>query len=255
MKLKNTTYLAGKWACMTLMAISLSACGNAFERLGNINKEPDLNPIVNPQARADYQPVSLPMPDPIRLETQPNSLWRQGARSFFKDQRAAQVGDIITVDINISESASLDNTTTRSRTNSENAGLTGLFGLEAELGEVLPDAVDPADIVGLSSDNSAVGAGSVSRSEDITLSVAAIIVQVLPNGNLVLEGRQEVRVNHEVRELFVSGIIRPADISSTNSIDYNKIAEARIAYGGRGYLSDVQQARYGQQALDIILPF
>jgi len=256
MKQKNQAYsiMAKKLLASAAVTLVLSGCGIA-DRLERVGQAPDLAPITNPQAEAGYQPVSMPMPNPIPHKAEANSLWRQGARSFFKDQRAASVGDIITVNIDISESASLSNETERTRTNTEEADVLGLFGLEDELTSVLPEGATPGDLVDLDTGSSSEGTGAINRSESISLDVAALIVQVLPNGNLVLQGRQEVRVNHELRQLMISGIIRPADISSTNSIDFDKIAEARISYGGEGYISDVQQARYGQQIYDILMPF
>ena len=184
-----------------------------------------------------------------------NSLWRSGARAFFKDQRASRVGDILTVSININDQAQINNQTTRTRANSENAGMPEVFGYD--LNKILPDSVagGRASLIDMSSDTSNKGTGQINRKETITLQVAALITDVLPNGNLVLQGRQEVRVNFEVRELQLTGVIRPEDINSANSISYEKIAEARISYGGRGQISDVQQPRYGQQIFDIIMPF
>ena len=239
---------------LILLAASLGGC-NALDRLSNVGAAPQLTTIENPAALPNYHPVSLPMPAPITEVRQANSLWRQGSRAFFKDQRASQVGDILTVLIEIADQAKLENTTTRSRNAAENAALSAFLGYESELRKIFPDAVDPTNLVDADSDSTHTGAGSVDRQEDIKLKVAAEITQILPNGNLVIIGRQEVRVNYELRELQVAGIVRPEDITSVNTIDYDKIAEARIAYGGRGQITDVQQPRYGQQVYDVIFPF
>lgn len=245
---------AARLACLAGLALSLAAC-NAADRLRNVGKAPDLSPIENPAARPEVKTVSLPMPAAEQVSYQPNSLWRAGSRAFFKDQRASNVGDILTVLIEITDQAKIANTTERSRSNSENAGLDNLFGYAQNLDRLLPDEVDNENLVGLDSTSSSKGAGSVDRKETVDLTVAAIVTQVLPNGNLVIQGKQEVRVNYEVRELLIAGVIRPEDITNQNTIRHTQIAEARIAYGGRGQITDVQQPRYGQQVFDIIMPF
>ena len=186
-----------------------------------------------------------------------NSLWRPGARAFFKDQRAAQVGDILSVSVAITDSANLSNTSTQTRGgDGESMGVTNLLGLENSVGKVLPNSVNPASLVsGVTSSRDLTGAGTINRNETINIAVAAVVVQVLPNGNLVIAGSQEVRVNYELRQLQVSGVIRREDISSTNTIASSDIAELRVAYGGRGTISDMQTPRYGSQLLDVILPF
>ncbi len=236
------------------LAVSLGGCG-AMDRIDNIGAAPALAPIANPTTQPGYRPVSMPMPTPEHVTYEPNSLWRTGSRAFFRDQRAAKVGDILTVLIDIADSAKVDNSTQRTRANSESAGLPNFLGFESKLKNVLPDAVDPSKLVDASSATSSAGAGTVDRKESIELTIAGVVTQVLPNGNLVIEGRQEVRVNYEVRELLISGIVRPEDISNTNTIKHTQIAEARISYGGRGQISDVQQPRYGQQLFDVIMPF
>ncbi len=241
-------------AALSSLAMALTAC-NAADRLKNIGKVPDLTPIENPANRAEAQTVSLPMPQAENISYQPNSLWRAGARGFFKDQRASALGDILTVTIEITDKAEIENTTERSRANSEDAGLDNLFGYAANLDRLFPDEVDNANLVGADSTSSSRGAGSVDREETVNLTVAAIVTQILPNGNMVIQGKQEVRVNFEVRELLVAGVIRPEDISNQNTINHTQIAEARISYGGRGQITDVQQPRYGQQVFDIIMPF
>ena len=241
-------------AAMLALAALLAAC-NTADRIASIGTAPELTPIENPAAAPDYQPVRLPMPAPQIAEGNANSLWQQGSRAFFRDQRAGVVGDILTVQISIDDSASIDNQTQRSRASEEDAGLDLFLGYESMLSEILPDGVNNQDLIDFDSNTSNSGSGSISRGENIELKLAAIVMQVLPNGNLAIYGRQEVRVNFEVRDLEISGVVRPEDITSTNTISYDKIAEARISYGGRGHISDVQQPRYGQQLYDIIFPF
>lgn len=236
-------------------ACSLLGACNALDRLQNIGGEPKLSPVGAEVALASHQPISMPMPAPEPEIYQANSLWRQGARAFFKDQRARTIGDVLTVNVTIEDEASLENETSRSRTNNEDLGIGGFFGYENNLSRYLPGDVDGDSLVELDSDLSNQGRGNVSRNEDISLNVAAVVVQVLPNGNLVIYGRQEVRVNFEVRELYVGGVVRPEDITPDNLIVHDQIAELRVAYGGRGQLTDVQQPRYGSQVLDVILPF
>ncbi|MDO9126913.1 MAG: flagellar basal body L-ring protein FlgH [Parvibaculum sp.] len=236
-------------ASIALLAAALAGC-SAVDRVSNIGKAPDFAPIASPATT-----VSMPMPEPEQVVYQPNSLWRSGSRAFFRDQRAARVGDILTVLIGIADSAKVNNSTKRSRANAEDAELGNLFGYENYLGKVFPDGVDKDNLARLGSTSSSAGTGSVNRKESIDLTVAAVVTQVLPNGNLVIAGRQQVRVNYEVRDLEVTGIVRPEDISNTNTIAHTQIAEARIAYGGQGQISDVQQPRYGQQLFDIVMPF
>jgi flagellar L-ring protein FlgH len=243
-----------KSASLTLLGLVLTGCAVA-DRLANVGAPPALSSISNPTAQPGYHPVSLPMPTPERVSYQPNSLWRSGARAFFKDQRASRIGDILTVRINIADEASVDNETSRTRTNSEEAGLDSFLGYEAALGSILPEAVVAGSLADLDSASSSVGTGKVDRKEEIDLTVAAVVTQLLPNGNMVIEGRQEVRVNFEVRELLVSGVIRPEDITASNTVAHTQIAEARISYGGRGQITDVQQPRYGQQVFDVLMPF
>jgi flagellar L-ring protein precursor FlgH len=180
-----------------------------------------------------------------------NSLWQPGAKSFFRDPRASNVGDIITVNITVSDAAKLSNSTARSRANSDSADLTNFFGLET----VLPTGMTPGSLVNLGSDTSNTGNGSIDRSESISLTLAALVAQVLPNGNFVIDGRQQVRVNNEMRDLKVSGIVRAEDITQDNTVNLAQIAEARISYGGVGTVSDVQQPRYGSQLYDILMPW
>jgi flagellar L-ring protein precursor FlgH len=242
-----------------LSAVLMSGCGSAG-RLATIGKAPKMSPAeagpapvleasLGRQGQADRSGDAVPAPAPSA------SLFRTGAGAFFRDQRAGRVGDILTVRIKVADHADMGNTTSRSRTGSEKAGLASLLGLETPLAKLLPGAVDPAKLVEAGSTSKSDGSGSISRSETINMTVAATVVGVLPNGNLAIRGRQEVRVNYELRELVISGIVRPEDIARDNSIPHTQIAEARISYGGRGRLSDAQQDRWGQQIYDALFPF
>ena len=225
---------------------SLAGC-SAVDRLENIGQAPKLSPVGNP---ADTQMVAaIPQPPPITHAG--NSLWQPGAHSFFHDPRATHVGDVITVNVSIADAAKLSNTTSKSRTNSDDANLTNFFGLE----NALPKSITPGSVVKMGSDNSNVGAGSIQRAESISMTLAALVAQVLPNGNLVIDGHQQVRVNNELRDMRLSGIVRREDITQNNTIDLSQIAEARVIYGGQGTMSDVQQPRYGSQLFDIIMPW
>jgi flagellar L-ring protein precursor FlgH len=233
------------------VAYLTSGCA-ALERLRLTGEQPPLSKIDNPTTQPGYKPVQMPMPTPQPVTYNPNSLWRNGSRAFFKDQRARQVGDILTVSVNITDKAAIANETQRSRTNTEDSGVTNFFGKNNL--PITQQAI-PGRLLTADSTSSSDGKGSVNRQEALQTSVAAVVTQVLPNGNLVVEGKQEIRVNYEIRELVVAGIVRPEDIQSDNTIDSSKIAETRIAYGGRGQITDVQQPRYGQQVMDVILPF
>lgn len=238
----------------TVAALAMIGClaggCSSLERLANIGEQPKLSTIDNPTTKAGYKPVSMPMPTPQPASYNPNSLWRNGSRAFFKDQRAHQVGDILTITVNITDKANIANESQRSRANTENSGISNFFGLKK-----VPGTDAAGNMLTTGSTSSSDGKGSVVRQEAVQTNVAAVVTQLLPNGNLVVEGKQEIRVNYEMRELVVAGIVRPEDIQSDNTIDSSKIAQARIAYGGRGQISDVQQPRYGQQVMDVLLPF
>ena len=238
-----------------LVALTVTGC-NVLSRLSEVGDGPELTKIVNPVARPDYRPVSLPMPTPQVAEENPNSLWRAGAKAFFKDHRAKEIGDVVTVKLEFTDKATFDNTTTRERDDNELTKIPQLFGLEAEFAKVLPQAVAPATaLLNFDTVQSTKGVGQVKRTEVVSLTFAAVVTQILPNGSLVIVGRQEILVNSELRELMVTGVVRPSDIDSDNTISHEKIAEMRVAYGGSGTISQLQQPRWGTQIWDIIFPF
>lgn len=237
-----------------LLALSLSACGTA-DRLSRIGRPPPVSPVTNPANEPGVRNIAMPVPAPQEPMASSNSLWRAGSRTFLRDQRAAQVGDLITVLVSIADEAQLQNRTQATRTGTQAMGMSNLFGLETSVPRVLPSQTSPGSLVNTNSSGVTDGNGQIRRSDAVTLRLAATVTQLLPNGNLVVAGRQEVRVNHELRELMVQGVLRPQDIASDNTVRHDRLAEARIIYGGRGALSDVQQPRVGTQVLDALLPF
>jgi flagellar L-ring protein precursor FlgH len=200
---------------------------------------PDRTPIlIEPTAPTVYHPG--------------NSFWQDSSADLFRDPRATKIGDVVTVKIAIKDKAELDNTSNRSRDSNKTVGIAGSYAVETLKKKKEGEAEYEASI---NSKTASKGVGGIERSEKIELLVAAVVSDVLPNGNLVISGTQEVRVNFEVRVLSVAGIVRPRDISTDNTVSYDKIAEARISYGGRGRITEVQQPGVGQQILDLIVPF
>ncbi len=235
------------------LASLLTGCA-AIDQLKLIGQQPPLSPVDNPTAKPGYKPVQMPMPNPQPASYNPNSLWRNGSRAFFNDQRAHQVGDILTVKVNINDTAQFQDQTQVSRTATEDTGVTNFIGANT-LGANAAKAILPGRILSADSNMASNGIGNINRQDQLLTNVAAVVTQLLPNGNMVIEGKQEVRLNAEMRELIVAGVVRPEDIESDNTIDLPKIAEARVAYGGRGVLTTAQQVPWGQQAIDVILPF
>ncbi|WP_171175505.1 flagellar basal body L-ring protein FlgH [Ruegeria sp. HKCCD8929] len=229
----------------------VTACGRA----DHLGKPPSFTPNAESTEHVAMLWPGLPLHSQPQRTVDRASLWSGGQNSLLGDQRAMKKGDILTVVIELDEKAEISNDTNRSRTGSESLGVPHLLGLPQRADEHLPDGASLSDAVSIDSTSSTKGKGSVKRREKLTLRVAATVVDVLPNGVLSISGSQELRVNFELRELLVSGFVRPEDISRQNEITYDKIASARVSYGGRGQITDVQQPRYGQQILDAILPF
>lgn len=234
-----------------LLFAAVAGCG----KLDQIGRAPEFTAIDGSAQHYALYSASLPENAAGTAPSDASSLWTGGTESLFGDRRAAQRGDILTVVIEIDDSASISNSTGRNRSGSLDAGLPEFLGIPQRVDEFLPEGATLADAVEMNSSSTFRGTGNVARNEQLTLRIAATVVEELPNGVLRIEGQQEVRVNFELRELLVSGYVRPTDISRQNEITYDKIAGARVAYGGRGQITDVQQPTYGQQAADIVLPF
>ncbi|WP_456389038.1 flagellar basal body L-ring protein FlgH [Profundibacter sp.] len=223
--------------------------------LENVGKAPALTPIQGTDEHYAMTTASLPQSVERHTPTDIASLWNSGRQSLLGDRRAVNRGDILTVVIEIDDKAEISNSTARNRKGTEKAGLPNLLGIPQRINDKLPTGATMADAFGSNSASTFSGDGSVRRKEKLALRIAATVVSVLPNGVLSIQGSQEVRVNYEVRELLITGYVRPEDISRQNQITYDKIASARISYGGRGQISSAQQPRYGQQIADILLPF
>ncbi|MFZ1470053.1 MAG: flagellar basal body L-ring protein FlgH [Paracoccaceae bacterium] len=232
-------------------SLLLPACGD----LSQVGRAPEFTPLEGSFEHHSLYTGAMPQNADPDSPTDASSLWTGETNSLLGDRRAAQRGDIMTVVIEINDKAEISNTSGRTRSGSQSMGIPSLFGIPQRLDASLPEGASMADAVDTSSKSTFSGNGSVSRKEKLTLRVAATVVEKLPNGVLRIEGKQEVRVNFEMRELTVTGYVRPADISRQNEITYDKIAGAQISYGGRGQISEVQQPRYGQQISDIVMPF
>lgn len=245
-----------KFSAFLFAGIVLAGCASTIDEVRNAGRPPAITAIENPtMAATGRREVVMPMPEPTSQAAASNSLWRAGSRQFFNDPRASRTGDIVTVLIQINDQAQLNNSTGRTRKSTQSGGVNNFFGLESAPGRILPQGFDPANMIGTNSNGAFAGQGQVQRNEKVDMTVAAIVTQVLPNGNLVVAGRQEVRINNELRELLVSGIVRPQDISSANQVRHTQMAEARISYGGRGQITAYQQPPIGQQILGAISPF
>ncbi|MBW4961661.1 flagellar basal body L-ring protein FlgH [Sulfitobacter sp. CW3] len=241
-------------------ALVLTGC-NASKHFDREPRTSDL--VVDGDTIPEVARVQVPMPAVTmaapRTGSARASLFSNMREPLFADQRADDVGDIVTVIISIDDSAQLSNSTDRQRDGGSTIGFPTFFGYGAKIASILPgisrDDLPTGDIVDINSQTQASGSGAINRNEQVDLKVAALVIEKLPNGTLVVAGRQEIKVNHELRELRMAGIVRPADIRNDNTISYEKIAEARVAYGGRGTISRTQQRSYGEDALDVILPY
>ncbi|MGJ8544659.1 MAG: flagellar basal body L-ring protein FlgH [Sulfitobacter sp.] len=242
-------------------ALALAGCNDPGQHFDRDPSTSDL--VLDGGTVPEVARVQVPMPqvvmEPARTGSAKASLFSARHEPLFADQRADDVGDIVTVIISIDDRARLNNSTDRQRDGGSSIGFPTFFGYGAKIAAILPgisrDDLPTGDIVDISSQTSASGSGAINRNEEIDLKVAALVIDKLPNGTLVVAGRQEIKVNQELRELRMAGIVRPADILNDNTISYEKIAEARIAYGGRGSLSRAQERSYGEDAMDVILPY
>lgn len=233
------------------LAIFVSGCTG----LDQVGRLPEFTPVAESAETSAMLNPSLPQRIEKKSPVDGASLWTASRQSLLGDRRAIERGDILTVVIEIDDSAEFSNKSSRGRTGTETAGIPSLLGIPQRINETLPEGANLGEMISTSGTSSSSGNGSVSRNEKLELMIAATIVNVLPNGVLHIQGSQEVRVNFEVRELLVEGYVRPEDISRQNEITYDKIASARISYGGRGQITQMQQPRYGQQIADIVLPF
>jgi len=239
---------------ITASALSLTACASSIERLERVGSRPPMTQVSNPQTKPDYQPLSWPLPDPEATSTRTaNSLWQPGSRAGRGNQRASRVGDILRVNVAVADQAKLDNRTDRQRNSAESANAAALLGQEGNLSKLT--GADPTNLLSVGGTTQTNSNGRIDRKETINTQIAALVTQVLPNGNLVIEGSQEILVNYEIREVSVNGVIRPQDINSDNTIESNQVAQARIVYSGRGQVSDIQKPRWGQEVIDVISPF
>jgi flagellar L-ring protein precursor FlgH len=224
-----------------LLLLGLPACS----QIEQVMNDPPLTPVGAGLAGTNAESVAAVYP----VASDAKNGWVGGPADFFRDRRAHRVGDILTVDISIDDKAALSNTTNSSRKSSAAADLGMTYDL---MGVVGADINGKGDV---NSNSTSAGQGTTARSEKINLSVAAVVTGLLPNGYLLIKGTQEIKVNAETRILSVSGIVHPRDISDRGTVPYDKIAEARISYGGTGSVADVQKPGWGQRIWNKLTPF
>lgn len=242
---------------VALASTTLTACSSTLDKLDNINKPAPFSDVRNPTEQPEYKPMSWPLPENSPPNKQyANSLWQPGARAFFRDGRASRVGDLLKVNVRINDKLQFINQTEAKRTTIDNATSAETMGIAEKAAKLIPHLqMNPDQLVDITGNNNVKGTGTINRQDVITTQVTAIITQLLPNGNFVIDGTQEIMMNQDVREVSVRGVVRPQDIRSDNTIDSYQIAEARIAYTSRGQLSDQQKPRWGGQIIDAIAPF
>jgi flagellar L-ring protein precursor FlgH len=248
-----------------LMMLFLSSCSNTIDKLSRVGRAPDFAKIEIPAmdvAPQDETKKHTQTEVTQRYAQRVNSLWSPGSNNFFRNKHNWRVGDIIVVKVDITDSAKIDNSTQHSRKGAETVGVPNLMGLETKVAQAAANLIgadaskaDPTSLLKTNNQHQHQGSGNISRKEDIRTEISALVTQIFSNGNLLIQGRQEVRINNALREVTVAGIIRPKDISDSNKIKSEQMAEARISYGGRGSVSDVQEPRIGNQVLDILSPF
>lgn len=239
-------------------ALLLCSCSSAqLDRLEWVGKEPPFQPVQpKNEDKLVWPAANVSDAEQAAMSNRSsNSLWNKSSKTFFKDQRASRVGDILKVSIVVSDKAQFDNKTERKRQETTSAGVPNFFGLEKRLTGILPGKADPANLLSTSGDSDSKGEGKIDRKERVQTQIAAVVTKILPNGNFVIYGSQEMRVNYEVRQVTVEGVVRPEDIDPNNQIESAQIAEARINYGGKGVIMDIQQPRIGNQVADILSPW
>lgn len=234
----------------------LSGCADTVAKLQQVGKQPPETPVANPVRKPDYEPLSWPLPEMPQPKAQyVNSLWQPGARAFFRDQRAARVGDILKVTVKINDQILTDNESEGKRQSADSLAAPHVFGMEKKIFHTPSRDGVGATALSISGNRDTKSTGKITRQDQIQTEVSALVTQVLPNGNFVIEGSQEILMNYEIREVGIKGVVRPQDISSDNTVDSTQVAQARITYSGRGQLMDMQQPRWGSQVVDILSPF
>ena len=249
-------FVLPRFALVLLCSLALAGCDVIAQRLQSVGRVPEFTKVntYEMDMREEAMRASIISEEMTSGRQVPsNSLWKQGFKTFLRPRSA---GDIIKVKISIQDQAQLNNQTTKGRQSTEKGGVANLFGLENKIPLLLPGQVNPANLLNMNNNDQMTGNGQINRRETITTTVAAAVIRVLPSGNLLIKGSQEIRVNYEIREVSVEGIVRPEDISNDdNSVNLDQVAEARISYGGRGQISEYQQDKYGKQVIDAISPF